>query len=80
MDLFRVETGFVPGQNCSEETMPMLKRGSKKDELPLNSKAFLIHDSLACIANISLKFAEPTNQSKASTWAPKHLLLTYVIY
>jgi hypothetical protein len=67
MDLFRVETGAVPGQSCSEEMMPILKKSPRKDEPSRNSKAFLVNDSLASIANVSLMFADPSRQTKAST-------------
>ena len=68
MDLFRVETGAAPGQSCSEERMPILKRSPRKDEAPLNPKVFLINDSLASIANISLMFTDTSNRFKASTF------------
>ena len=60
MELFRVETGTVPGQSCSEETMPMLKRSPKKSD----SKVFLVNDSLASIANLSLMLADPSKETK----------------
>jgi hypothetical protein len=60
MELFRVETGAVPGQSCSEETMPMLKRSPRKN----TSKVFLVTDSLASVANVPLIFADPSKQTK----------------
>ena len=63
MELFRVETGAAPAQSCSEETMPMLKRSPKKND----SKVFLVNDSLASIANISLMFADPARETKVQT-------------
>jgi hypothetical protein len=58
MELFRVETGAVPGQSCSEERMPMLKRSPRKN----NSKVFLVTDSLASV--VPLIFADPSKQTK----------------
>ena len=66
MDLFRVETGTIPGQSCGEETMPMLKRSPGKNKPPLNSKVFLVSDSLASIAYMTLPFADPSRESKVS--------------
>ena len=69
MELFRVETGAIPGQSFSEETMPFLRRSSRKDKppLPLNARAFLVSDSLASVANMSLTLAKPSNGHKASS-------------
>ena len=59
MDLFRVETGTVPGQSCTEEAMPFLRRSPKMNEpaVPINSRVFLVSDSLASVANMSLILA-----------------------
>lgn len=68
MELFRVETGTVPRQSYSEETMPFLRRSSRNDEppLPLKSRVFLVSDSLASVPNMSLTLANPSNGHKAS--------------
>ena len=66
MELFRVETGAVPARSCSEETMPMLKRSPKKND----SKVFLVNDSLASIANMSLMFADPARETKEYPSSP----------
>lgn len=56
MDLFHVETGAIPAHSCHEESVPMLQDHSNGKNG--TSKAFLVHDSMACIANITLALGD----------------------
>lgn len=52
MNLFHIKTGIAPDRDFQKESIPLLESPPKNCGA---SKAFLVHDSITCIANGSLK-------------------------